>query len=322
MKPEARVESRSGKISHVASGNTGRARAAKSSVDGVMNAFERAGAPARAGTGVGKARKVLASAEHLVDLILERGADVVESVGRACSGTASGVCVAVGVTQGYLPVDERSVNQVLRALEIVAEQRVDNSHAAGRRLDGNVLVAHDIRQGWVARRRVCSPVPEWETHSRSSASHEGTTVVGVRVGELVDDDHELLLEESKVGAVPSREENGVVCAVAVRSFAVAALSDVIPVLTRNTVDARDLVPGHLVALAHGLEFLQGENEQGPLVGLVEEHLSDFQARVDGGSRDTSDRHVSPRLPLLEVMRLIVVVDIIDFLGERVWSSVG
>jgi hypothetical protein len=88
------------------------------------------------------------------------------------------------------------------------------------------------------------------------------------------------------------------------------------------VDAGDLVPGHLVALAHRLELLQGEDEQGPLVGLVEEHLSDFQARVDGCSRDTSDRHEAPRLPLLEVMRLIVVVDVIDILGERVWSGVG
>jgi hypothetical protein len=131
----------------------------------------------------------------------------------------------------------------------------------------------------------------------------------------------LLLEKSKVGAVPSREENRVVGAVTVRSLAAAALSDTVPVLARYTVDTGDLVPGHPVALAHLLELLKGEDEQRPLVGLGKEHLPDFQTRVDGGSGNTSDGHEASRLPLLEVMRLIVTVAMY-VLGERVRGSVG
>jgi len=322
VKPESRVEGCSRKVGHVASGNTGRARSTKSGVDGVVDALEGVRAPggARAGVVVCKALEALASAEHLVDLILERSANVVERVGGACGGAAGGVCVAVGVTQSDLPVNERSVDQVLRTLEIVAEQWVDNGDHAGGRLNSDVLVAHHVGQGWVAWSRVCGPVPEGETHSRSGTSHPGTAVVGVRVGELVDQDHELLLEESKVGTVPSREENRVVSAVTVRPAAVAALSDTVPVLARDTMDAGNLVPGHPVALAHPLELLQGEDEQGPLVGLGEEHLPDLQTRVDGSSRNTGDGHEASRLPLLEVVGLIV--NIIDILGERLWGSVG
>jgi hypothetical protein len=64
-----------------------------------------------------------------------------------------------------------------------------------------------------------------------------------------------------------------------------------------------------------------------LVGLVEEHLADLQARVDI-SRNTSDGHEASRLPLLEVWRLLVVVFMAVFmiefqiLGERLGSGVG
>ena len=308
VEPETGVEGCGGKVGHVASRNTARARSTKSGVNGVVDALEGVGAPggARARVVVGKAAVVLASAEHLVNLILKRSANVVESVGGTLFNAAGGVGVAVGVTQGNLPVDERSVNHVPRTLEIVAEQGVDNGDHSGRRLDSDVLVAHDIRQGWVAGLRVCGPVPEGETHSRSSASHPSTAVVGVGVGELVDYSHELLLKESEVGAVPCREEHGVVSAVTVRPAAVAALADTVPVLARDTVNTGDLVVGEPVALAHPLELLQAEDEQGPLVGLVEEHLADFQARVDI-SRDTSDGDEASGLPLLEVLRLIVVM---------------
>lgn len=123
--------------------------------------------------------------------------------------------------------------------------------------------------------------------------------------------------------MPRREENGVVSAVTVRPAAVAALTDTVPVLARHTVDTGDLVVGQPVALAHPLELLQTEDEQGPLVGLVEEHLADLQTRVDI-SRDTSDGNEASRLPLLEVLRLIVVVVVIELqiLGERLGSSVG
>ena len=123
--------------------------------------------------------------------------------------------------------------------------------------------------------------------------------------------------------MPRREEHGVVSAVTVRPAAVAALADTVPVLARNTVDTGDLVVGQPVALAHPLELLQAEDEQGPLVGLVEEHLADLQARVDI-SRDTGDGNEASRLPLLEVLRLIVVVVVIELqiLGERLGSSVG
>jgi predicted secreted Zn-dependent protease len=112
-----------------------------------------------------------------------------------------------------------------------------------------------------------------------------------------------------------------VSAVTVRPAAVAALSDIVPVLARDTVDTGDLVVGQPIALAHPLELLQAKDEQGPLVGLVEEHLSDLQARVDI-SRDTGDGDEASRLPLLEV--LVLIVDVIEFqiLGERLGSSVG
>ena len=325
VEPETGVEGCGGKVGHMASGDTARAGSTKSGVNGVVNTLEGVRAPGGAGTSVivGEAAVVLASAEHLVDLVLKRSANVVESVGSTFLNAAGGVCVAVGVTQGDLPVDERTVNYVLSTLEIVAEQGVDNGDHASRRLDGDVLVAHDVRQGWVAGLRVCGPIPEGETHSRSSASHPGTAVVGVRVGKLVDDGHELLLEESKVGAVPCREENRVVSAVTVSPAAAAALADTVPILARYTVDTGDLVVGEPFALTHPLELLQAEDEQGPLVGLVEEHLADFQTRVDI-SRDTGNGNEASRLPLLEMLRLIVIMVMIklQILVKGLGSSVG
>ena len=237
-------------------------------------------------------------------------------------GAAGGVCVAVRVTQSDLPVDERSVDQAARVLEVVAEQRVDDGLHAGGRLDGNVLVAHDIGERRVAWCRVCSPVPVGEAHGRSSASHPGATVVRVLVGELVDDIHELLLEEGEVSTVPGGEKNRVVGAVTVRPAAAAALPNTVPVLARHTVDAGNLVVGHSLALAHGLESLQAEDEEGPLVGLGEEHLPHLEARVDAVSSDgdTCDGHEASGLPLLEVV--VLFKQVVDILGERFGSGVS
>lgn len=322
VKPEARVECGGRKVGHVSGRGGRRTRATKSRVDGVVDALERVGAPGVSSVGVGESGVVLASAEHLVDLVLERGTDVVEGVGGTLGGAASGVCVTVGVAQSDRPVDERSVDQAARRLEVVTEQRVDNGLLTGGRLDRDVLVAHDVGQRRVAWLRVCSPVPVGEAHGRGSSSHESTAVIGVLVCELADDGHERLLEQGEVGTVPGGEKYGVVGAVTVRPAAAAALADTVPVLARHTVDAGNLVVGHPVALAHALEPLQAEDEESPLVGLVEEHLPHLKARVDAISSDgdTSDGHEASRLPLLDVV--VLFEQIVDILGEWLRSSVG
>ena len=73
MEPETGVEGCSGKVGHVASGDTARAGSTESGVNGVVDALEGVIAPggARAGVVVGETAVVLASAEHMVDLILE-----------------------------------------------------------------------------------------------------------------------------------------------------------------------------------------------------------------------------------------------------------
>lgn len=314
VKPEAGVESGGGKVSHVASRGTARSRAAKSRVDSVVDALERVRASGGAGTGVvvGEASVAPASAEKLVNLVLERSTNVAESIGGALGGAASGVGVAVGIAQGDLPVNERSVDQIPGVLEVVTEKRVDDGLHASRGLDGDVFVAHDVGQDGVSRLRVCRPVPERETHGRGGAGHPSATVGRVFIREVIDDLHELLFEKSEVGAVPRREEYRVVRAVAVRPAAAAALADIVPVLARHAVNAGDLVVGHPVVLAHLLESLKTENEESPLVGLVPEHLSDFQTRVDGILVDTGDGHEASRLPLLEDVGLLDhILDITD-----------
>ena len=123
---------------------------------------------------------------------------------------------------------------------------------------------------------------------------------GVGRSNLVDDGQELLLEQRHVDAVPAREEDGVVRAVAVGITASAALADTVPVLARYTVDASNLVVRGRAALRLRMEGLQGEKEECPLVRLRVEHLSDFQSRVDGGAGGASGCD-DGALPLLDLL---------------------
>ena len=104
MHPEDGVECCCCKVCHVSSRDTVRSWTTGSGVDSVVNVLKgvRASAGALALSITAKFYELIASAEHLVHLILQTSADVVESVDGLSLLASGSVCIGSWVSQSSL----------------------------------------------------------------------------------------------------------------------------------------------------------------------------------------------------------------------------
>jgi len=113
------------------------------------------------------------------------------------------------------PYTYRIVDEVIggRALEVVAEERVELALHAGRSVHVDILRGNQGRVGQAARARRGRPVPVRDTEVLGCVLPPRTLVRGESVGNVLDVTVEGLLIQCQVRPVPGEEDVGDVGAV-------------------------------------------------------------------------------------------------------------
>lgn len=225
-----------------------------------MNGLNIVRATERASTGLigRKAKIVVTSREHVVNLILQVSANV-----GKCSDGPLDVRHRVGTAVGRpavrsSPRVQGTVKHLARIPEVVAEQRVDDSLTSIGPVNFDVHVCDHERESWKVGRWSSSPVPEWPSQLICCVDHGLSACSRVGVGDVASHLEELLFEVGQVNTVPRREVHliedyqkdcdgscgvymayGIVSAVPISASTVSTLSYTIVISARNTVNRRD-----------------------------------------------------------------------------------